>query len=201
MAVDKDVIRERLKEAINGDSQQAVADKLNLAQSTISKFLNGKQDITLETMYHIAKIYGVSVDWILGLTDSKDGKDTAITEPSTYADLIKSISELVYVGGAEITNDVDGLVVKINDPLAKSLLIKSSTFMKTDADVHRSWLIKMLSMFKDREIIEKMFWEFKQLQVLTKNNLSEVGWLQVHDKARDYKDQYWNGFDTFDPLF
>ena len=201
MALDEKVIRERLEETFNGESQQTVAEKLHLGQSTISKIMNGKQAITLETVYHVAKIYGVSVDWILGLTESKDGKDTSVTGVSTYAELIRSISELAYVGGAEIVNDVDGLVVKINDPLAKSMLNKSATFMKTDAEVHRSWLAKMLSMFKSREIIEKMFWEFKQLQVLTKDNLSETGWLQVHDKARDYKDQYLNGFDTFDSLY
>ena len=72
MALAIDVIKARLKEAFGQDSQETVGKKLNMTQGNVSKLLSGSQQPTLETIYHVSEIYGVSVDWLLGLSDKKD---------------------------------------------------------------------------------------------------------------------------------
>ena len=67
MIVDSEVLKTRLREAFGSDSQETVGKKLNMSQGNISKLLSGSQQPTMDTIYSIAKIYGVSVDWLLGL--------------------------------------------------------------------------------------------------------------------------------------
>ncbi len=50
-------------------SQAAVAKVLKTTQQQYSKIETGKADISGEKLIRLAKLYNVSVDYILGLTD------------------------------------------------------------------------------------------------------------------------------------
>lgn len=65
------IIKKRLKEAFGEDVQKTVAAKLHMSQSTISKMLSGVQLPTAEVLENVSKSYGVSVDWLLGLSDDR----------------------------------------------------------------------------------------------------------------------------------
>ena len=52
-------------------TQKQVADMIKCSQSNYSKFENGKQDVPTQTLIMLTKIYNVSSDYILGLTDEK----------------------------------------------------------------------------------------------------------------------------------
>jgi len=61
----------RLKELReeNKYTQQYVAEKLNIRQNTYSQYENEKREIPIRALIVLAKLYDVSVDYILELTD------------------------------------------------------------------------------------------------------------------------------------
>lgn len=71
IALNMDVLRERLRETFGGELQDTVAKNLNMAQGNVSKLLSGSQQPTLETIFHIAEVYNVSTDWLLGISERK----------------------------------------------------------------------------------------------------------------------------------
>ncbi len=53
----------------NGFTQQYVADYLKIDRSNYSKYELGKLEINIEMLIALSKLYNVSTDYILGLTD------------------------------------------------------------------------------------------------------------------------------------
>ncbi|MBQ8788196.1 MAG: helix-turn-helix transcriptional regulator [Oscillospiraceae bacterium] len=50
-------------------SQKQLADMLNISQSTYSRYESGFLDIPSEILISLSKIYGVTTDYILELSD------------------------------------------------------------------------------------------------------------------------------------
>ncbi len=64
----------RLKE-IREDSdikQKEIADYLHIKQNTYSQYENGQRQIPIDMLIQLAKFYNTSVDYLLGLTDTKE---------------------------------------------------------------------------------------------------------------------------------
>lgn len=53
-------------------TQQAIANLLNIKQNTYCQYEKGMRQIPIELLVRLAKYYGVSVDYILNLTDIKE---------------------------------------------------------------------------------------------------------------------------------
>ncbi len=53
----------------NDLKQREVATQLNIARSTYCGYENELRQIPIEVLIDIARFYGVSVDYLLGLTD------------------------------------------------------------------------------------------------------------------------------------
>lgn len=64
-------VGERLKELrLNGGfTQQDIADELQIDRSNYSKYELGKLEISIEMLIALAKFYGVTADYIIGLED------------------------------------------------------------------------------------------------------------------------------------
>lgn len=62
------IVEERIKYLMQaeGISQYALAKKLGISQSTISNWLNGKKEPSIESLWKIADYFGESVDYIIG---------------------------------------------------------------------------------------------------------------------------------------
>lgn len=54
-------------------TQKEVADYLHIKQNTYSQYENGQRQLPLECLIALAKLYKTSTDYILGLTDQKEG--------------------------------------------------------------------------------------------------------------------------------
>lgn len=52
----------------SGLTQEEIALILRVSQSTYSKYENGQSDIPVEILVEVSKLYGVSVDYLLGIT-------------------------------------------------------------------------------------------------------------------------------------
>ena len=56
----------------DGDlTQKEVADFLHIKQNTYSQYETGQRQIPLDVLIALARYYGTSTDYILGLTDEK----------------------------------------------------------------------------------------------------------------------------------
>lgn len=53
----------------NDKSQIEVANQLNVSQSTYSRYENGQLDVPSSILIALSKMYGVSVDYLLGLKE------------------------------------------------------------------------------------------------------------------------------------
>jgi len=51
-------------------TQQALADLLNISQTTYSRYESGTLDIPSVSLIKLAKFYHTSIDYLLGLTDN-----------------------------------------------------------------------------------------------------------------------------------
>ncbi len=52
-------------------TQRKIADLLHIRQNTYCQYENGQRQIPIDCLIKLSKIYNVSVDYILGLTDVK----------------------------------------------------------------------------------------------------------------------------------
>lgn len=52
-------------------TQKKVADKLKTTQQQYCKYENGRQEIPVHHLIILAKFYGVTIDYIVGLTNQK----------------------------------------------------------------------------------------------------------------------------------
>jgi transcriptional regulator with XRE-family HTH domain len=52
-------------------NQQTLADLLNVSQTTYSRYESGNLDIPSVSLIKLAKFYGTSIDYLLGLTDNR----------------------------------------------------------------------------------------------------------------------------------
>ena len=58
-----------LREA-HGYSQRELADMLEMAQPQYFRYEQGQRDLPTALLIRLSEVYGVSVDYILGLTDT-----------------------------------------------------------------------------------------------------------------------------------
>lgn len=63
-------IRELREE--EGLKQTELANMLNIKQNTYSQYETGAREISIDVLIKLSKIYGVSTDYILGLTDIQE---------------------------------------------------------------------------------------------------------------------------------
>lgn len=52
-------------------NQRALADLLNVSQTTYSRYESGALDIPSVSLIKLARFYGTSIDYLVGLTDSR----------------------------------------------------------------------------------------------------------------------------------
>lgn len=103
-----------------GLRQKEAADKLGIAQALLSHYENGKRECGLDFLVTAADFYGVSVDYILGRTSSRNG--TVVSE-----DELPSSSVSESYGG-----DPNGLGIMLRKKLITNALeVIFSLLMKT----------------------------------------------------------------------
>ena len=69
MSIDMEIlIVERIKDLMMTErlSRYALAKSINVSQSTICNWLNGKKEPSVESLWKLADFFDVSVDYIIG---------------------------------------------------------------------------------------------------------------------------------------
>lgn len=189
MAMELDILKERLRETFGTDSQEIVGGKLNMTQGNVSKLLSGSQQPTLDTLYRIAEVYEVSIDWLMGLSNNK--KRATAKEKTSYAEAVEMLMQL-YRNGSDIDFKGSGYELKlsIKDPLLKALIKKSISLSKTDKELYQSWQEMKLSLFNDKPLVYQRMWQEDDIGFLAAEASAEAHWLEVYNLAKDKEEEY-----------
>lgn len=187
MALNTDSIKERLREAFGSDSQETIGKKLNMTQGNVSKLLSGIQQPTLDTLYRIATVYDVSVDWLMGLSDRK--KAIKPENGTTYGLAVETIQDLLH-RGAEMADKESSVEIKIKDPILVKLIRKSRALSKADWEMFKDWRKNRLSVFDDKPIIWTNTFLSHNVGFLASEATTESNLLEVYDVAKKEEDEY-----------
>ena len=69
--LDKDLMRERLKELFEGKTTREIAAEIGgVTQQSIAYYLNGSRSPKVEFLNRVAKYYNVNVEWLIGAPDA-----------------------------------------------------------------------------------------------------------------------------------
>ena len=190
MAVQNEILRARLREAFGTDPQETVAQKLHLTQGTISKILSGAQQPALETMYHVANEYNVSVDWLLGISDKK--RITKENGENNYCSVVEAIHSLRCHGVAKIDTEPQftTATIETDDPLLKYLLRKCNALYNTDRELLQNWMETKLTLFEDKPILYHQAWQGDRIDFFSGEAKTESNWLEVYEMAKQEYDEY-----------
>ena len=71
----------------SGKGQSALAKALGVTRQDVNYYFNGKRKPNIETLVKICDFYGVSADYLLGLTNSKETEQTELKAVSDYTRL------------------------------------------------------------------------------------------------------------------
>lgn len=73
---------QRLKQLIkeNGKDVKTMAKEIGIASGSLSKYQNGEAEAGCNATRKIAEYFGVSSDYLLGLSDCKNGDNTSVCE-------------------------------------------------------------------------------------------------------------------------
>lgn len=66
-------IIDRIKEVTAGRSVKSVAEEIGLPQTSLNAYMTGRHKITIELIKQISATFGISADWLLGLSDERGG--------------------------------------------------------------------------------------------------------------------------------
>lgn len=94
MSSKQNTITIRLRELFGSEKQNEIAEKLFTSQSNVSKWKRGKGFPGANTLQFIAERYGVSIDWLLGLSNEKEIHSVE-PEEITYEHLIQILDVLL----------------------------------------------------------------------------------------------------------
>ena len=76
------VLAERLRELRGNDSQCDFAAKIGVKQTSYSSWERGVKDPAAQTVAQISSTFGVSADWLLGLSDNREGAHNSSVAPN-----------------------------------------------------------------------------------------------------------------------
>ena len=87
-------------------NQKSIAEYLGIGMSTYQRYERGELQISLENTVMLAKFYGVSIDYIAGLTNDKRGLTRSDLSDSD-SDLIKKFHSLSEKSQGYILGQID----------------------------------------------------------------------------------------------
>ena len=98
----------RLKELLGDSSVAAFAAALDMPQTTVNAYFNGSRKPSVELIERICAKFGVSADWLLGLTDARECKVCA-----ERPDVVAHSPKMPEPSNAELLSEIRRLAVRV----------------------------------------------------------------------------------------
>jgi len=172
MDITKDVVAQRIKKLLEsrGLSQSDFAEKSSMTKDAVSKIVNGKMALSVPSALKIANTFGVSLDYLFGLTEFENGAHYAYsvlkrhlrfttTDPSCditkYPSLMVSAPVLRYWDAIFKTKTVDLPDDLKNDWLARTENELIAAFQSENATDSETFILKPVSEFKSGKDADK----------------------------------------------
>lgn len=202
----KDIVKERLSELFEKETQEITAGRLQTSQGNISKWLTGTQLITTDNLYRIAKTYDVSIDWILGLSDVRDVNGLNINN-LTYEQVARIMDKLIVndnmkilnhkeaISGAENGDDYGEIetsgirieirpndnsdYIKIKDRLLSYMLRRRYKIYDVGDDMVEYWHNSSLPNFKGLKVVNNTGNMQEALDAKGWANLQDADWISL----------------------
>ncbi len=179
MEINMEILKDRLNELFKDDTQKNVGKKLYMTQGNVSKILSGNQHPSIDSLFYIAEAYGVSVDWLLGLSEKK--KLDGVT---SYVSSIEMLIHLYSKGAFEIHNiPFKEMHLIIKDPILIALIKKGSMFYNEDKETYRNWVENTLAALVDKPIVEMDDSTKRNIGKLCNRVNTGAKWLGIYEKA------------------
>lgn len=171
----RNIISSRLAAAFGDETQAITANRLNTTQTNVSRWISGAGIPSVDMLYYIARIYKVSIDWLLGLSDIRD-IDGISADKLTYEHAAILIDKLFKSGNIEVPNmrqlnnynydegvyddDLEELIpiydsdyIKVNDLALSFILRRRMKYLEIDEDDLPYWIESVVERFKGIRII------------------------------------------------
>lgn len=138
-----------------GKSQDQLAKILGVSRPTVSGWLTGKSLPDIQDFEKIARHYGVSADYLLGLSDTAS-PDVSVRAAALYTGLTEEAVEWLHIGLDDFECDGIGMSEqeKKQNLSTASALIQSRAFTKMIHNLHEiaveSYLERILTILLDQ---------------------------------------------------
>lgn len=160
-----DFLAKRLKELRDElkINQSDFADSLGLRKQTYAAYEKAINKPPIDILIMIAEKYSISIDWLCGFTNQKNGTSSI----DTYADILNTIFELSFVDGLETGS---GFCKSEDSPYGPQIDYQCENFMMLYFDdtiindALKDWK-KMMDLLKEGLIDQEVFdlWKEKTL--------------------------------------
>ena len=111
-------------------TQEELAEKLNISQKSISKYETGARKPSFETLTEMAKLFNVSTDYLLGISDSRTGNSGLFADTPFPRRTIGSAIRL-WIGKTGLGDDEIAEMLGISEELLKSYYSGESMPLET----------------------------------------------------------------------
>ncbi len=135
--------RENIKKTKPEFTQAYVANRIGVARTTYTAYENGTKTPPIDTLSNIAEVFGVSIDFLLGKTDTSDPSTNKLNTKNTENDISEYLKWLRNILKNEVKVTYDGK--PMSDEAKESLMESMELFLK---QTHR---INELHQSKDDE--------------------------------------------------
>ena len=161
------IITKRIQELMGSLTQTEFAEKIHSSPPAISRIISGEEP-SLNVLRDISKYCGVSVDWVLGISNKKNITGYSTFEedrPTTYSDVIATLIRMAQNESIEIMRLEDepqgynpipymqkadfSDYIKIKDHFVGDLVISADSLLKNNPETIDSWLKKVVEDYDD----------------------------------------------------
>ena len=94
-------------------TQEQLVKQLDMHKTTYTNYEQGKHTVPFDFAVTLAKFYGVSIDYIAGLTNNKKGI-TASSLSAYESELIEKVRQLNELDKGRVIGTIDTLIDKAN---------------------------------------------------------------------------------------
>lgn len=92
----------------HGLSQIELGNRLNVTQQSVFAWEHGKSSPQIQTAIQLCQLYGVSLDYLMGLSDTPKTKEPAISD-GLLSNVISRIQDLPDPALSRVADFLDGL--------------------------------------------------------------------------------------------